>query len=115
MAGKIYGIDLSKKITPIMVRDAIFRCFTLAHKEVLNTMDEFAEWKSKEERKKFKNMEAEFVVKKAFDDVNVDYSNPTKEGLIDVLDKLAQYAANFRKQNIIKKHYSKINKLVNKL
>ena len=115
MAQVIYGVDLSKKITPVMVRDAIIRCFVLAHKEILDTMDEYAEWESEEERKKFKEMEGEYVVKKAFYDAGADFKNPTKEDLIKILSVLAEYSSNFRKPEIIQKHYAEIKQLTDKL
>ncbi len=31
----IYGVDISKEVTPVMVRDAIIDCFTKAHSDVL--------------------------------------------------------------------------------
>ena len=39
----MYGVDFSKKITPLMARDAIIVCFRQAHKEILDLMDEYAE------------------------------------------------------------------------
>ncbi len=110
----IYGVDLSKKITPIMARDAMIECFTQAHKEVLDTMDEFAEWESEKERQKFKKMEGGYVVKKAFDDAGVDFKNPTKDGLIKTMNELARYASNFRKPYIIRKHYNEIKLILDK-
>ena len=115
MGKVLYGVDLSEKITPIMVRDAIIRCFVLAHKEIIDTMDEFAEWGSEEERQKFKKMGGEYVVKKAFDDAGVNFKNPTKEDLIKAINELAKYASNFRKPEIIKKHYGEIKQLIDKL
>jgi hypothetical protein len=115
MGKVVYGVDLSEKITPTIVRDALIRCFILAHKEIIDTMDEFTEWKSEKEREKFKNMQGEFVVEKAFDDAGVDFESPTKEGLIKVIDALMEYASNFRKPEIIKKHYGEIKQLIDKL
>ncbi|HLG24010.1 MAG TPA: hypothetical protein VI564_03725 [Candidatus Nanoarchaeia archaeon] len=113
--GKIlYGLDLSKKITPIMVRDAIIECFTQAHKEILDTMDEFAEWKSEEEREDFKKMEAEYVVKYAFDNASANFENPTKEDLLKATKELAKYSCNFRKRDIIDKHFNEIKSILEK-
>ena len=109
-----YGIDLSKKITPIMVRDAIIICFEQAHREVLDLMDEYAEWSSESERKEFRNLQIELTVKNAFKDANVDFTNPNKEALINVLDNLATLAAMFRKPDIIEKHYNEIKQLISK-
>ncbi|MFW9876322.1 MAG: hypothetical protein ACFFG0_24775 [Candidatus Thorarchaeota archaeon] len=111
---EIYGIDLSKKITPIMVRDAIAICFKQAHKEVLDLMDEYAEWSSESEREEFRNLQIELTIKNAFKDENVDFTNPKKEELINVLDNLAKLASMFRKPDIIEKHYNEIKQLIGK-
>ncbi len=110
----IYGVDTEKPITPAIVRDAIIACFTEAHKEVMDMMDEFAEWKSNEEREKFRSIEIKFIVKKAFQDVGVDFEKPTKEGLVKVIDELAKFAAHFRKPEVIQKHYGEIKILIDK-
>lgn len=111
---EIYGIDISKRITPIMVRDAIIICFKQAHKEVLDMMDEYAEWSSESEREEIKNLQIELTVKNAFKDANVDFTNPKKEELINILDNLATLAAMFRKPEIIEKHYNEIKLLIGK-
>ncbi len=115
MGETIYGIDLSEKITPIMVRDAIIRCFLQAHREVLDQMDEFAEWKNDEERDHMRSIEVKTIVQTAFRENDADFDNPTKEGLIKVIDHLAKFAAQFRKPEIIQKHYGEIKKLIDKL
>ena len=111
----IYGVDLSKKITPLMARDAIIVCFKQAHKEILDLMDEYAEWKSNEEREKFRNLEIELIIKNAFKEANVDYNNPKKEGLIRVLDFIAKLASQFRKPDIIRKHYNQLKQVIEKI
>jgi hypothetical protein len=35
----VYGVDTSQEVTPIMVRDAIIRCFLLAHKKTSVKLD----------------------------------------------------------------------------
>ena len=115
MTKTIYGIDLSKKITPILVRDAIIVCFKQAHKEILDLTDEFAEWKSEDEREKFRSLQIELHVKNAFKEAGVDFNSPTKEGLYNVLDNLVELASKFRKPDIIRKHYSEIKQLVDKI
>ncbi len=111
----VYGVDTSKKITPIMVRDAIIVCFKKAHDEVLDTMDEYTNWESKREREKFRNMNIELIVKSAFERAGEDFNHPSKEGLVLVIKNLADYAANFRKPAIIKKHYEEIMRLIRKI
>ena len=111
----MYGVDFSKKITPIVVRDAIVTCLKQAHKEILDLMDEYAEWESEEERERFRDFEIELIVKNAFKEANVDYNNPRKEDLIKVLDSLAKLASRFRKPEIIRKHYNEIKQLIERI
>jgi len=115
MNKEIYGVDLSKKITPVMVRDAIIVCFKQAHKEILDLMDEYAEWKSKEERETFRDLEIKMIIINAFKDASVNFNNPAKEDLVKVIDGLAKFASMFRKPEIIRKHYNEIMKLINKI
>lgn len=112
MNKKIYGVDLSKGVTPIIVRDAIIVCFEYAHKEILDMMDDYTRWESDEERKKFRNLKVKMLVKNAFKEANVDYDNPGKEELIRVIDRLAELASEFRKPEIIEKHYNEIKGLI---
>ena len=111
----IYGVDISKKVTPVMVRDAIIRCFLAAHKEVLEMMKEYYAFGSQKEFKEMKKLEVELLIKKYFAETGGNFDNPTKEEIIKVLDKLAEYAKNFRSPEVIKKHYGEIMRLVNKL
>lgn len=110
---KVYGVDVSKPVSPIMVRDAIIDCFHKAHTEVLDEMDSFAEWKKDSDRDEFRKIEVELLVKKFFEDTGGNFDNPKKEDLTRVCDKLAKYAINFRKPKIVKKHFKEILTLVN--
>ena len=49
---EIYGVDLNEKITPVMVRDAIIRCFINAHNFAFNQMRKMDFTMSDEEFKK---------------------------------------------------------------
>ena len=115
MNKKIYGVDLSKKITPVMVRDAIIECFVKAHSKILEMMKEYHEFKSEEEFEQMKHINIKYLIKSKFEEIGVDFDNPSKEDLIAVIDKLKDYASNFRKPEIIKKHYSEIMLLINRL
>ena len=115
MEKKIYGVDLSKKITPLMVRDAIIRCFHKAHQEALDEMNRKNEFGSEAEREGFERIQTDLIVRSAFEDVNADFNNPTKEDIMKVLDEIAKFASRFRKPEIIRKHYSEIMRLVEKL
>ena len=111
----VYGVDITKKVTPLMVRNAITSCFLNAHSEVLDEMKEFGEFESEEEFEKMKLFDVSGLIKKFFEDVNGDYENPTKESILKVLKKLQEFAKNFRKTKIVNEHTKQIMVLVNKL
>ncbi|MDH3324601.1 MAG: hypothetical protein OEL89_03110 [Candidatus Peregrinibacteria bacterium] len=112
MTKLIYGIDPTKEVTCFMIRDALIVCFVQAHKEVLDEMKEFNESVSDKELKNLQVMNVEMLIKKMFSDVDGDYENPTRDDIMKVCGRLADFATNFRKPEIIKKHYGKIMKLV---
>lgn len=106
MGEKIYGVDMNKDITALMVRDAIIECFRQAHCEDsgIGNKDEI--------------INKEYcgdIVKKAFSDTGSDFDNPTKEMIVKALDSLKNFSMNFRDKSIIEKHYNQILRLVNKL
>ena len=111
----IYGIDLSKPVTPVMVRDAIIDCFIQAHKEVLEEMREYHEFKTEEDFEEMKRIDIKLLTKSKFEEAGADFDHPTKEDIVRVMDKLAKFAANFRKPEIVEKHYGEIAQLVEKL
>jgi uncharacterized protein YpuA (DUF1002 family) len=115
MGKVIYGVDLDKKITPIIVRDAIIRCFVSAHKEVLDQMRDCVTFRSQEEFEKMKEVNVTYLVKSIFTENRMDFNNPTKDDLIIVINKLAEIAKNFRSPEIIKKHYNEIKELIDRL
>lgn len=102
----IYGVDVNKKITPLIVRDAIVECFFQAHCSDANVDTE---------DKGTNRLYCQEIVKKAFTDANADFNNPTKENILEVLNKLAKFAKNFRDQEMVQKHMEEMMKLVNKL
>ena len=115
MGEMIYGVDSDGEITPIIVRDAIVRCFKDAHKEILNEKNKHHEYESESEQETLEHMQIELIIMSAFDDAQEDFENPTKEGIKKVLNLLAEFASKYRKPEIIKKHYNEIMKLVKKL
>ena len=107
MGKELYGVDLDKPITPLIVRDAIIECFYKAH-----CMDaQLSSGKDPEIDKIYCGT----IVKKAFKDTGGDFDKPTKESIMKVLGRLAEFAKTFRNPEIIKKHYNEIMELVNKL
>jgi hypothetical protein len=102
----VYGVDLDKPVTPLMVRDALVECFFQAHlndaglgtDNVLINKDYI-----------------EGIVRKTFEDSGDDFEKPTKKSIINSMDKLKTFAANFRDQSVIKKHAGEIMELINRL
>lgn len=111
----IYGLELSGEITPKKVLGAVTECFVQAHKEVLDEMKEYHEFKSDEEFEQMKQMDVQMIIKSIFKDLGADFDNPTKADLLKAVEKLAEYAVNFRKPEIVKKHYDEITMLMSKL
>jgi hypothetical protein len=115
MAEKIYGVDPESEFSTVDVRDAIIGCFVQAHGRVLEEGREAIKELSEEEFEKIKELNVEQLVRKLFDEIGVDYENPTKESLVKVCDRLREFAKNFRNQDMIRDNYNKIMKLVEKL
>lgn len=111
----IYGVDITKEITPIMVRDAILDCFYRAHSNDLEQIKDELEFKSQYEFDDFKREEVLCLIKSKFDEVEGDFNNPTKDILIKVVLKLKDYAKFFRDRKLIEKHADEIMQLINKL
>ena len=80
----IYGVDTNKKVTPIMIRDAMIRCYYEAHCNVLElARDSFY----KPPKKKFEEMKKSHVkelVEDIFHRLGGDFNKPTKEYLLKV-------------------------------
>lgn len=111
----LYGIDISKGVTPEIVRDAIINCFTEAHEEVLEMMKEYHEFESDEEFEGMKNLNVHYLIKNKIEEVGGDFDNPTKEDLVKLIETLAEYAKNFRNPEIIGKHKDEIMALIERL
>jgi hypothetical protein len=111
----IYGVDITKEITPIMVRDAIIDCFYKAHSADLENIKELINFKSQNEFEEFKREEVLCLIKSKFEEVNGDFNYPTKEILTKVELKLKDYSKFFRDKKIIEKHAGEIMELINKL
>ena len=111
----IYGVDISKNVTPVMVRDAIIQCFYEAHSNVLGLARETFGNPPEKRFKKMKKSHIEELVQDIFHRIGGDFNKPTKENLLKVLYILKDFASIYRWTNIIKKHVSEIMILVNKL
>jgi hypothetical protein len=111
----IYGVNLDDKITSELVRDAIIQCFYEAEKEVLDILFSSSDFHSEGDKEQKKLIHIRIFIEKMFSDVKGDFNNPTKESLIDVIDRCAEYAKTIREEEIIKKHYNEIMSLINKI
>ncbi len=115
MKNCVYGVDITKEVTPIMVRDAIICCFILAHKEILEEMKEYSSFSTKKEFDELKKINVEFLIRSLFQKCDGNFDNPCKEDIIKVISSLKDYSKNFRNDKIIEKHSSEIMELVNRL
>lgn len=106
---KIYGVDLDKPITPVMVRDAIVRCFVAAR-----CVDSFMEESAKGDDDLRHDYSKGFV-KKMFSESGGDFENPTKESIIAVIGKMKDFSSSFRDPAEVEKHAGEIMQLVAKL
>jgi hypothetical protein len=112
----IYGVDTTKPYGPVEVRDAIIECFTKAHSQIMekDMAESVGDMKPKD-LEEMKNLNVQLMIKNYFTEVGGDFENPTKESIIAVCDKLAEFSRNFRVEGIIKKHYNEIMALIEKL
>ena len=115
MAAMIYGVDPDKPVTAPQVRDAIISCFTAAHEEVLDMMKEFHSFSSEADFEEMKSLEIGYLIKSMFNEIGANFDNPSKDQLIQIVHKLADYARNFRAPEIINKHSTEIMALIGKL
>ena len=112
MGEKLYGVDMSGEITPLMVRDAIVACFRDAHKQAIAALSREDAFSSESEKLGIEKIRIDLIVRAAFEDANADFENPTKEELVRVVGELAKFSERFRKPEIIRKHYREIMRLV---
>ena len=112
---EIYGVDTSKEITPIMVRDAIVKCYYQAHQQVLGDMKNYMDFKSEDEFERFKKLNVKSLIKTKFDEVGGDFNNPTKDSLIKVVYALKDFAKFYRDLETIEKHANEIMYLIEQI
>jgi len=111
----IYGVDITKNITPAMVRDAIIQCFYEAHSDILELARETFGHPPKKKFEEMKKSHVKELVQDIFDKIGGDFNKPTKDNLLKVLENLKGFATIYRKADIIKKHVKEIIFLINKL
>jgi len=101
----IYGVDISKPVTPEMVRDALVECFYLAHCKDSGIITDASE----NENKTY----CMDIIKKGFSDVGSSFDKPTKESLLKVIGYLVEFSKNFRDPSIVLANKESIMQLVN--
>jgi hypothetical protein len=114
-ANLIYGVDVTKKVTPVIVRDAIIQCFYEAHCNVLELARETFGHPPEKKFEEMKKSHVKELVQDIFIKIKGDFNNPTKENLLLVLKNLKDFASIYRKPELIKKHVKEIMTLINKL
>jgi hypothetical protein len=111
----IYGIDTSKPFTAKDVCGAIVECFVEAHKKELDEMKGFVDGATKEELERMKIINVKQMINNFFAEVDGSCDNPTKEDIKLVMEKIREFAKNFRNPEVIEAHYKKIKQLVDNL
>lgn len=100
----IYCVDISKKITPIMVRDAIIDCFSKAHSDVLDLARDYFSCESEQKFEEMKQTQVKDLIETIFERVGGDFNKPTKETLILVVTNLKKIASIYREPEVIEKN-----------
>lgn len=111
----IYGVKLDDDITPIDVRNAIIQCYYEADLKVLEKLFQQSDFESIQDEKETKYKHVQLFIKKIFDEVQADFNNPSKESLIEVINKCKDLAKMFRSEELIEQHYKEIMILISKL
>jgi hypothetical protein len=111
----IYGVDISKKVTPVMVRDAIIQCFFEAHDSILDLAKDYFGDPDKDCFDKMKKSHVKEMIENIFEKIDEDFNNPTKKGLLQVIEHLKKIANIYRDQDVIEKHVQEIMQLINKI
>lgn len=111
-----YGVDDTRPVTPEMVRDALVRCFVLAHQEAVKQSLSFvAQDYGDDAKKKLFDAHSESIVRNAFRFTDGDFNKPTKASIIAAMDYLKDFSKKYRDKDVIAKHYDELMGLVNKL
>ena len=111
----IYGVDITKKVTPVMVRDAIVQCFYEAHCNVLELARDTFGKPSKKRFEEMKKIHVKDLIYDIFIKIEGDYDKPTKDDLLKVVENLKKFASFYRKPEIINKHVNEIMQLINRI
>ena len=111
----IYGVDPNRPVTPTQVRDAMVRCFYLAHKSELDQMFRDTSYMDESQLDEFKYQHIELLIRKFFQEVNGDYDHPTKQSLYDVVSYCKHFASSFRDKQVIENNAQLIGRLIDNI
>lgn len=114
MSENIYGVEKGTEYGPKEVLSAVENCFVDAHKEVLDStmIDESA---SEQDKESIQKLNVHYLVKNLIEKSGGSYDHPTKNDLYNLIEKLKEFAINFRKPEIVERHYSEIKGLIDVL
>ncbi len=116
MANIIYGVDIDSEFTALDARDAILRCFTEAHGDVLReTMFPGQTEIDPAKVEQLKQLDIRMLIKQMFAKVDGDFDCPTKASLYGVVGELRKFSESFRNQETIEMHAQTIRSLLERL
>lgn len=108
----IYGVDTSKKVTELQVRDAIIQCFLQAHNCILEEIKNISDISSDQKMTQLKRKTVLSIIHQIFQEIDADFNHPTKQNLLEVVEKLAEYSSKYNQPNIIDRNVSEIMLLI---
>jgi hypothetical protein len=106
-------VDTQKPVTPPDVRDALVNCFVIAHADVMEDLKNYTGKMTIAEFDGIKRLNVTQLIRSMFTDVGGNFDAPTKDNLLKVMDKLKEFAVNFRNPELVSNHFGEILTLVN--
>ena len=112
MAGQYTAPDIPQsKVTPVLVRDELLKCFESANKEFMHVLNQPANDQA------LKAQVRQFVTG-SFQSCGASFDNPTKEGIVTAIGQCkanAEAMMGPKGADIIRHHYDEMMKLVVKM
>jgi hypothetical protein len=112
MSGQYKAPDLPReKVTPVLVRDELLRCFESANKEFMDVLNQPTDDMA------IKAQVRQFV-SGSFQNCGASFDQPTKQGIVKAIGECkanAEAMMGEKGSNIIRHHYNEMMKLVDKL
>ncbi|MBI3023326.1 MAG: hypothetical protein HYY68_06310 [Thaumarchaeota archaeon] len=101
----------AERVTPLLVRDELLKCFESANKEFFAILNQPAT------DEVVKTQVRQFVTT-VFKDCGVSFENPTKQGIVTAINQCKANAEGMMGEkgaDVIRHHYAEMMKLVTKL